>query len=387
MFVGVHGLAWTFPGLVFGARLAGHRDTRIPRSAIPLLLLVAWLPLSATVIPISGLPLFTYRYLLFVGCLTSFLWLVNVSQRAVPSSTVVRWLAAFWITLVVFGYMATLLPNLIMPSPLGIALGPFGRITFVARITEWRLSETHHFMGYPVPRPAAPFGSANSWGSAMGILTPYFLYSWIVDADAKRRRKGFALLAFSVYPILVSVNRGLWISLSVGFVYFVARKALRGKFTPLIVLMASVLVMAALLVATPAGSLVTDRLDNSEKSNSARSSLYELAWRGALESPLVGHVAPEFDPNLPIGTPPIGTHGLFWYLMYIHGFLALFLFLAWLAIEIFKSGRLQTQLAWWTHLSLIAALVELPYYGLLPHVVLIGITVGLSHREQQGGSL
>jgi hypothetical protein len=304
-----------------------------------------------------------------------------VDERVVPSDTVVDWLAALWITLVAFGYLATLLPNLATPSPLGILVGPLNRVEFVARLSEWRFAETQQFMGYPVPRPAAPFGSSNAWGSAMGLLTPFFLKSWIVGVSPARRRRGVIIGLVGVYPILVSVNRGLWLSLIVGGMYFAARRALRGRFAALAVLMAGMLAVAALLVLTPAGGLVNDRLDKSEKSNSARSSLYERAWEGALESPLVGHGAPVFAPDLPEGTPPVGTHGLIWYLMFIHGFLALGLFLVWLGTEVVLSGRLRTPLSWWVHLSLIATVVQMPYYGLMPHLVIVGVTVGLAHRE------
>lgn len=380
--LGIHGAAWALPGLVLGGRILAHDKTRFPRSSIPLLLLLGWMLLSASMLGPDNLPLFGYRWLLFVGCLTSLVWLENVGEDVVRSTTIVDWLAALWIFLVVVGYLAAVLPDLITASPFGIALGPIGRIPYVARITEWRLAETHRFMGYPVPRPAAPFGAANSWGSAVGLLTPFFIRSWLVDVDARRRRKGIALLALSVYPILVSVNRGLWISLTVGLIYFAARKALRGRFGPLAILFAGILTVAALLVATPAGSLVTDRLDNSEKSNDARSGLYELAWQGALDSPLIGNGAPQPVPGALPTDPPIGTHGLLWYLMFVHGFVGLGLFLTWLGIETFRSGRVRTSLGWWTHLSLVLALVELPFYGLLPHVVLIGITAGLSHREE-----
>lgn len=385
MLFGLHGLAWTLPALVFGSRIIRHRETRFPASSLPLIALVCWIPLSTSVIPPSGLPLFTYRWLLFVGCLTTFVWLANVSERVVPSERIVDWMAGLWITLVVLGYLATIFPDLIMASPLGIILGPIGNIEFVARITEWRFSETHKFMGYPVPRPAAPFGSANSWGSAMGLLTPYFVKSWLVGVSAQRRRRGIIIGLIGIYPILVSVNRGLWLSLIVGSVYFAARKALRGRFSALAVLMVGVVVVAVALVVTPAGTLVTDRLDNSEKSNDARSSLYEKAWQGAQDSPLVGNGAPVYADDLPEGTPPVGTHGLIWYLMFIHGFPALIFFLMWLAIEIFLSGRLRTPLSWWIHLSLIAAVVQMPYYGLLPHLVLVGISVGLAHREARAG--
>ena len=337
--------------------------------------------LSVTVIPPSGLPLVTYRWLLWAGCLAVFVWLVNVDEKLVPSMRIVDWLAALWITLVAFGYLATLLPNLATPSPLGIMVGPLNKVEFVARLSEWRFAETQKFMGYPVPRPAAPFGSSNAWGSAMGILTPFFLRSWIVGVSAARRRKGLVIALVAVYPILISVNRGLWLSLIVGSMYFAARRALRGRFTALAVLMVGVVAVAAILVVTPAGGLVTDRLDKSEKSNSARSSLYERAWQGALDAPLTGHGAPVFAPDLPEGTPPVGTHGMIWYLMFLHGFLALGAFLVWLGVEVVLSGRLRTPLSWWIHLSLIATVVQMPYYGLMPHIVLVGVTVGLAHRE------
>jgi hypothetical protein len=381
MALGVHGLSWMLPGAVFGLRILSHRGTRFPLSSLPLAVLVCWIPLSISVLPPSGLPLFTYRWLLWVGCLAVFVWLVNVDERVVPSHRIVDWLAALWITLVAFGYLATVLPDLATRSPLGLVLGPLGDVEFVARLTEWRFAETQEFLGYPVPRPAAPFGSSNAWGSAMGILTPYFLTSWVVGVPAARRRKGLLIGLVAVYPIVVSVNRGLWLSLIVGAVYFAARRALHGRFTALALLMAGVLAVAALLVVTPAGGLVTDRLDKSERSNSARSSLYERAWQGALDSPLVGHGAPVYATDLPEGTPPVGTHGLIWYLMFIHGFLALALFLVWLAIEVFRSGRLRTPLSWWVHLSLIATVVQMPYYGLMPHLVIVGASVGLAHRE------
>jgi hypothetical protein len=379
---GFHGIAWMFPALVFGARILANPSTRFPRSSVPLVLLVAWILLSASMLPSSSnLPLFLYRWSLFAGCLAAFVWLVNVREDVVPSRRIVDWLAAMWICLVVFGYVATVLPHLITTSPFQLLLGPLGRIGYVARITEWRFAETQNVLGHQVPRPAAPFGSANSWGSAVGILTPFFVRSWLVDVDRKRRRQGLALLVLAVYPILVSVNRGLWISLTIGLVYLAARRALRGKFGPLAVLLGGVAVMAVLLVATSAGDLVSNRLADSGKSNDARSNLYELAWQGSLDSPLVGNGAPQPAPGALPTDPPIGTHGLFWYLMYVHGFVGLFLFLGWLGLEVFRSGRVRTPLAWWTHLSLVIALVEVPYYGLLPHVVLIGIAAGLAHRE------
>src|SRR5690606_1238397 len=146
------------------------------------------------------------------------------------------WLAALWICLIAFGYLGVLFPEFVQKSPFQILLGSVGNRGFVDELSRWRFAETQRFLGYPLPRPAAPFNATTGWGAAVGILTPFFLRSWIVQPDLRRRRIGYAIGLAGVYPILVSVNRGLWISLFVGMVYFAARKALRGRFAAFAVL-------------------------------------------------------------------------------------------------------------------------------------------------------
>ena len=380
--VGVHGFVWCLPAVVFGARILSDRSTRFPPSSILLIGFLGWTLLSLSSISSgNGFVLFTYRWLLFAGVLTGLVWLVNVSEEKVPTGQVVDWLAALWIAMIGFGIGGVLLPNLSTASPFGLALGPIGRIGFVKDLTDWRLAETQGFLGYPLPRPAAPFLATNGWGAALGILTPFFIRSWIADATPRRRRRGIVIGLIGLYPIFVSVNRGLWISLAVALAYYAARKALRGRVGPFVILIGTVLAVAVLLVATPAGSMVSARLTKAERSNDARSTLYHLAFKGAVESPLVGHGTPLHAPGYPREMPPVGTHGLIWYLMFVHGFVGLALFLGWLGYEVLRSGRVRTAVGWWAHLSLVIALVQVPYYGLLPQVVLFGIAAGISHRE------
>lgn len=382
---GVHGVVWVLPGLVFGIRLLRSPRVTIPFSAVPLILFLGWALLSLSVIPPSGYPLFFYRWLLFAGCLTSFLWLVNVSPARVSSARIVDLLAAMWICVVLLGYAAIVFKDLTVPSPFMRLLGPVGRVEFVASISQWRFAETQGFLGYALHRPAAPFGAANGWGAAMALLMPYFVRSWLIAADARRRARGVMLLFLAAYPIVVSVNRGLWMSLAVALIYFAARKALRGQFAPLMVLLTALAAVAVLLVVTPAGSLVSDRLssEGTERSNQTRANLYELAYDGARQAPLIGNGAPVRSPDLPESAPPVGSHGMLWYQMFVHGFVGSALFVTWMAVELLRSGAVRTPLGWWTHLSIVISLVMFPYYGLLPQVVLVGISVGLSHREER----
>ena len=379
---GVQGVVWCLPALVFGARILSDRNVRFPRSTIPLVIFLGWILLSLSMVPTgTGFLLFAYRWLLFAGALTTLVWLVNVPDERVSSTQVMDWLAALWICLIAFGYLGVLFPDFVQKSPFQILLGPIGDVGFVDELSRWRFAETQGFLGYPLPRPAAPFNATNGWGAAVGILAPFFIRSWIVQPDLRRRRWGYLIGIASVYPILVSVNRGLWISMAVGLVYFAARKALRGKFGAFAVLVGALVAVTILLVATPAGRLVGDKLDKSEKSNNSRSSLYTEAYDGALESPLVGNGAPRRIEGADPTMPPIGTHGMLWYLMFVHGFVGLALFLTWLGGEVLRSGRVRTADGWWTHLALVIGLVQVPFYGLLPQVVLFGIAAGLSHRE------
>ena len=378
--IGVHGVVWPITAVVLSARILLHRETRFPWTTVPLVLFICWIPLSFSVLSLDALPIFAYRFSLFLGCLAAVVWVANLREDQLPTSQIVDWLAALWITTIAFGYLAQVLPNLDMPSPFSLALGPIGRIDFLARISDWHIADNQDFLERAFSRPAAPWAAANSWGAAVGMLTPFFVRSWLIDVKAKRRSIGLALLAASVVPILTSANRGLWIGLIVGLVYFAARKALRGRFGALAVLFGAVTVVGILLVVTPAGSLVQDRLGGSGDSNEARSELYVDAWKGAVESPLVGNGVPR-ETNYYENSPPVGTHGLLWYLMFIHGFVGLGLFLGWLAIETFRSGMVRTPLGWWAHVSIVIAVIQIPYYGMLPHVVLLGLAVGISHRE------
>lgn len=381
--LGLHGFVWVLPALVFGVRILADPEVRFPRSSIPLVAFLAWILLSMAMVPTSGgFLLFGFRWLLFAGALTTLVWLVNVPRDRVRTDMIVDWLAALWILLVVMGFLGILFPDFNAKSPFQLFSGGLGNVGFIDEISRWRFAETQGFLGYQIARPAAPFNATNGWGAALGILTPFFLKSWIIQPDRRRRAWGIAIGLAGVYPALVSVNRGLWISLGVGLVYFAARKALRGRFGPVLVLIGTLVAVTLLLVVTPAGQLVGDKLDKSDKSNDSRSTLYDEAFKGAVASPLIGNGAPQRIEGANPAMPPVGTHGMIWYLMFVHGFVGLVLFLGWLGGEVWRSGRVRTADGWWTHLALVIGLVQVPFYGLLPQVVLFGIAAGLSHREE-----
>lgn len=377
---GLHGLAWSLPGIVFGVQVVAMRMWFPPRAAW-LLLFCGWALLSATLLPPAEYPLFAYRWLLFAGTLTALIWVINHPERLMSTDRLVGWLAALWIVMIAFGYLALVLPALDARSPFQVLTGPLGRIQYIVDISGWRFAEFQTGQDVSLPRPAAPFAFANSWGAALGVLTPFFIRSWLVEVTARRRRIGIVLLVAAVPPVMASGNRGVWISISVASAYWVVRRAAQRDLRPLAVLIGVIAVVAVFFFVTPAGELVSDRLATSERSTDGRASIYDHTWQGTLESPLLGHGKPEAIPGTAL--PPMGTHGLIWYLMYVHGFVGLVLFGTWLVTEVIASGRsIRTHGAWWVHLSLVIALVQVLYYGMQPQIVLVGVAAGIAYRER-----
>jgi hypothetical protein len=102
-----------------------------------------------------------------------------------------------------------------------------------------------------------------------------------------------------------------------------------------------------------------------------------LAWDRTERSPLVGYGEPVA--NAP--DPPIGTHGLVWYAMVAHGMPGLVLLLTALAALLAASARARTRTALWTHAAILIGVLQLPFYGLLPQVVVLGVAAGICWRE------
>src|SRR5690606_27414279 len=95
--LGVHGVVWMLPAVVFGLRILRTPSTFIPRSTLSLVLYLGWIGLGITMIGPGNVPIFLYRWSLFIGCFTCIVWLVNTSEEAVPTERIVDWLASLWV--------------------------------------------------------------------------------------------------------------------------------------------------------------------------------------------------------------------------------------------------------------------------------------------------
>ena len=223
----------------------------------------------------------------------------------------------------------------------------------------------------------APMEATNGWGSTLGLLTPFFILSWLLAPSVRRRTIGWTIAALALVPLVISTNRGAWLSIAVALIYFAARRAFRGDARPLFaIVMLGTLVFACVLF-TPLAGVVSTRLDQSDVSDADRGNLYTLAFEKTQDSPFVGYGAPQSEDS----GFPIGTHGLFWYVMFSHGFVGLGFLLAAMVVLTASTAKARTPTAMWAHICIVIALTQVPYYGLLPQFVLVGVAAGICWRE------
>jgi O-antigen ligase len=379
-FLGFSAVVWIVPALIYGIPMLMRRSLRVPGSMLPLVALVLWIPVTALNLPnVNSLQLFVYRWLIWVATVVCMLWLCNTSTRRVSTKRIVDMLAALWIVLIFFGYCALVLPTTAIPS-LAQMVMPKGLLNnqFIYDATIIRFAEFQTFIGGSIARPAAPLPATNGWGSTLGLLTPFFILSWLLAPTARRRNIGWVIAAFALVPLVISTNRGAWLSISVALLYFAARRAIRGDARPLFAVVMLGTLVFALVLFTPLAGVVSTRLDQANVSNDDRGSLYSQAFEKTQDSPILGYGAPQTEDT----GFPIGTHGLFWYVMFSHGFVGLgLLLIAMLALTV-STARARTPTSLWAHICIVIVLTQVPYYGLLPQFVVVGLAGGICWREE-----
>ena len=144
------------------------------------------------------------------------------------------------------------------------------------------------------PRPAAPFTYSNYWGGNMAVLTTVAFAAAVAAGRGTRRKVIVGLLIASIVPMVISLNRGMFISLGIGVVYVALRLALRGRFASLGWLLGIGALIAVILVVTPLGHRLAASFTSSNHghSDTTRLSASQMALAGARQSPIFGYGEP-----------------------------------------------------------------------------------------------
>lgn len=380
--LGLHNVAWLMAAVVMVTHLWGKASIQVPRGFGVWLLFLCLMCLSLTQIGslTRGL-VWGFRSGLYVATGVTLLYTFNHSRSELPTRRILNALAAYWLMIIVGGIAGLLLGDVKITSlaqhilPDAVAQEPF-----IADLIRPSVAQVHSFLGYDVARPAAPFAYTNGWGSNVALWTPFFVF-WAGQGGRRRRAFAAVSLAIAMFPIVQSLNRGLWVSLGAGMAYTAVRYAVRGKARPLFALIAAGVVAAGVLVVSPLGDLAGDRVDTGH-SDSHRLSIYAMSIDVTMDSPIVGHGGTVANPEEP-GRSPAGTHGQLWSVLVPYGIPAGIAFVAFLGLLVWRTRTAPTgTFDFWTHAVLVIAVVQLPFYSLLPaQLPLLMAVAGIALRD------
>ncbi|CAN5837308.1 hypothetical protein BH24ACT3_BH24ACT3_05080 [soil metagenome] len=384
--LGVHMFIWPAFAAVMAARLVVRPATiRVPRGFGLWILFLLWMLVSAVGLDGGGVPIsFAWRASSYLSMTVFFLYVYNTPRELLPAERVVKILGVFWLIVVAGGWLGVLFPN-------GNFSTPFERILpanvasdpFVQQLVHPVFAQVHEILGFPLGRPTAPFVYTNDWGSVYALLLPVFVIGWLQADRHDRRIRAYAILAASMVPAFVSLNRGLWLSLFVALGYAATRVGNFGDRARRAFV--GITVLGVVLVAfTPLGTLVEARAEN-QHSNDGRTFLYEESVKTAMESPLVGHGGPVPYEGAGRIIPLVGTQGQFWLVLVSQGFVGTVLFLGFL-LRMAMATRRGPSLTFWCHVVLVIGLVQLLVYDMIPvplHLIFVVVALGMREAEAE----
>jgi O-antigen ligase len=325
---------------------------------------------------------------MYLGAGLLFLYVLNAPRDELTPDRAVRIMAAFFVVTVIGGMIGMVIPNISFTT-VARGLVPQGLLadSFVKDLVSASTSSGRAFAAYPIFRPKAPFIYANEWGAAYAMSLPFALCA-IATARTKRGQQLLLMLTLaSIFPLVFSLNRGAWLSATAGVLYATVRLA-RGRNAQLLRVVAVVaMVLGVLLFVTPLGDIIMTRLQNGY-GDAHRAQLYQESASLVRESPILGYGAPV----LVEGNLSAGTHGQLWTIVVSQGVPGLLLFTGWLLWALWRASRRlppghpgDVTVRFWCEVAIFVALIQMPYYDLLPWGLAIAmVAAALAWREELG---
>ncbi|SEG46791.1 hypothetical protein SAMN04489712_105383 [Thermomonospora echinospora] len=296
---------------------------------------------------------FLWRMSWYLAATVVLLFIGNLSERDLPTRRVADLLALMFIFTTAGGLVGSFLPNLELTSPMELVLpNALAKNAFVYDWIHPKVASIETILGFEQARPQAPFGYANVWGSAYAFFLPFFIITWLIQGGRWRRVTGTLILAISLWPVVYSLNRGLWLSLGLMSAFVIGKILMSGNVRAVRRTLAALTVGALLFAASPLPGLIQARLDNPH-SNNRRGLLAEQTVRSALTgSPIVGFgstrdvqgnfasVAGGDRPGCrACGVPPMGTQGHIWLLVFATGVGGTVSFIAFFVVRFARHWR------------------------------------------------
>lgn len=383
--VGISAFIWPIVAVPQAMGLLWRRWARAPTVIFIWFAFVSWVLLSGLQLTsVTKITTFSYRLALYAGAGIIFLYVYNLPRDRRLNTKVLRTLAFFWMIVVAGGYAGLLLgDHTFTPLIDHILPGALRHQPFVQELVQPVFAEKQDFLGHSIPRPAAPFAYTNNWGGAIAVLTPVAIAAAADAGRGGRRKLIIAVLVASLVPMVISLNRGMFLSLIAAILYVALRLSLRGRLGTVVAIIVLIALLAMAVALTPLGHLVTDSFASTHgHSNATRISLYQQAAAGTNASPVFGHGEPQpVTGSVLAGTPAIGTQGQLWMVLYSNGYPAAVFFVAFFVGVLWQTRRARGMVGLLLHTVPLIALVQIPVYGWLPaELQVVMVVAALAYR-------
>ena len=383
---------------------------RVPPGFGIWLVLLLWVVLSALMLDVTSpntLPPggdgryigWGIRVANYVAMTVVMLYVLNLSERELSRRRVVRLFGFMGVVVVIGGWLGALFPTLGFVAPLRFVLpASIASQPFVASLMDVKFAQVQQVIVGEAssPRPSAPFEYTNSWGENTAILLIWLIVGWVVLGRPLRRTLGIAIALAAIFPIIYSLNRGLWIGLGISAVYVAIRLALRGRMLVLGGLGLAVGLIGVLIIATPLGRTFDERLQNGH-SDDIRTTLSQGAVEAANHSPILGYggnraligsnrsIAIGKSEDCPqCGNRELGSNGQFWALLVGQGYVGALCYNGFFLYSLWRYRRDHSPIGIAGSLVLILMLFFQFTYGAMEATLAYGlITVALLARNDR----
>jgi hypothetical protein len=375
--LGLGEFAWLLAAFAMVLQLAGRHRTRVPRGFGIWVFFLLWVIASVSQVDTLGRMVgAVYRVGMYASALVIFVYVWNAREQ-ITRRYLLGVLTVFFGWTVAGGYLGLMFPAATIRTPLAYVLpGALLSNDLVQQMAVRRLTQYNPNAWTVIdPRPSAPFLYTNNWGNAYSLLVPMAVL-YIREVRGTLRAWGVGLLlAVSVVPAFLTLNRGMFIGLAIIGVYVAVRFALMGHVRALagLGLLAAAGVLALRLLP------VMDRLDArlaTSGTNDSRLTVYSETIRRTLDSPFLGLGAPRPAPNTGIEVPALGTQGQVWMVLFSHGFVGIALFMAGMLWLVVRTARRRDVPGVVIHATLVGLTVETFYYGVLGAGLGIAMAIG-----------
>nr|WP_231922416.1 O-antigen ligase family protein [Micromonospora krabiensis] len=388
---GVFYLGWPLAGGLLLALLLTRGRVPLPPATGIWLLFLALVVVSATQLP-SGTAVLTFalRLAFYVTALVVGVYAYAAARDRADLVAVLVPLCAFWLGLVVLGWLGVLAPRLDLTTPVEALLpDTLAQVPFVHDMVHLAASEFSARSLNPIYRPAAPYAYTNAYGSAYAMTLPCVVGFVLLWRRGPLRWLLLASVPLSLPPAFLTLNRAMFLSLGVGLAVLGLRASLRGN--PRVALSVVGVVVAAAVAAwiVPVADLINERVRRSD-STTDRLSLYAEVLHRVRDSPWLGYGAP-IDVDTVSAEAPIGTQGQLWLVLFSHGVPALLCFLAWFVVAAVICARATSAAGQWLAVVPVVCLAQIPFYGMANQNIAvacyaIAVAMVLAGREARAGS-